>query len=136
MGNLSGASGSFIWIAVMLVMMYFLILRPQKKQQKSREAMLSSLKKGDRVVTIGGINGIVRAIKEDRVTLEIASEIYVHFTKSAIASIVRSDNKAAKGTADVEDEDFDEKDTQTDLQETEDIQDVQDVDYVVEQDKE
>ncbi len=91
-----GQYGSLIWIVVMVAMMYFLILRPQKKQQKERATMMDSLKKGDRVVTIGGIHGIVRGIKEDRITLEIASEVYVHFAKSAIGSILRSETKASK----------------------------------------
>ncbi|MEL7623556.1 MAG: preprotein translocase subunit YajC [Clostridiales bacterium] len=91
-----GQYGSLIWIVVMVAMMYFLILRPQKKQQKERTTMMDSLKKGDRVVTIGGIHGIVRGIKEDRITLEIASEVYVHFAKSAIGSILRSETKASK----------------------------------------
>lgn len=91
-----GQYGSLIWIAVMVAMMYFLILRPQKKQQKERSAMMDSLKKGDRVVTIGGIHGIVRGIREDRVTVEVASEVYVHFSKSAIGSILRSEAKASK----------------------------------------
>lgn len=91
-----GQYGSLIWIVVMVAMMYFLILRPQKKQQKERTTMMDSLKKGDRVVTIGGIHGIVRGIKEDRITLEIASEVYVHFAKSAIGSILRSEAKASK----------------------------------------
>ncbi len=93
---MQGVGGSITWILVMVAMMYFLILRPQQKQRKEREALLSSMKKGDRVITIGGIHGIIRAIKEDRVTLEVASEVYVHFNKSAVASIVRSDVKAEK----------------------------------------
>lgn len=93
---MQGVGGSITWILVMVAMMYFLILRPQQKQRKEREALLSSMKKGDRVITIGGIHGIIRAIKEDRVTLEIASEVFVHFNKSAVASIVRSDAKAEK----------------------------------------
>ena len=46
-----GQYGSLIWIVVMIAMLYFLFLRPQKKQQKERDAMLSAVKKGDRVVT-------------------------------------------------------------------------------------
>ncbi|HCP15034.1 MAG TPA: preprotein translocase subunit YajC [Peptococcaceae bacterium] len=116
---MQGVGGSITWILVMVAMMYFLILRPQQKQRKEREALLSSMKKGDRVITIGGIHGIIRAIKEDRVTLEIASEIYVHFNKSAIASIVRSDAKAVKA-----------EEPEVDI-----ASEPEDAEYVVEQDK-
>ncbi len=116
-----GQYGSLIWIVVMVAMMYFLILRPQKKQQKERTTMMDSLKKGDRVVTIGGIHGIVRGIKEDRITLEIASEVYVHFSKSAIGSILRSESKASK---------LPEPEVLSDEGE-----DMADADYVIEQDQ-
>jgi preprotein translocase subunit YajC len=129
---MQGASGSLLWIAVMVAMMYFLILRPQKKQQKNREAMLDSLKKGDRVITTGGIHGIIRAIKDDRVTLEIASEIFVHFAKGAIASIVRSDSKAAKQEDPIVD---DLSDNAEESEEFQGMDEVQDVDYVIEEDK-
>lgn len=115
-----GATGSVLWIALMVALMYFLLIRPQKKQQKEREAMLSSVRKGDRVITIGGIHGIVRGIKEDRVTLEIASEVFVHFSKSAVASIVRSD-KGGKAEVVEDVEDF----------EAAGDDEVQDADYVI-----
>lgn len=116
---MQGVGGSITWILVMVAMMYFLILRPQQKQRKEREALLSSMKKGDRVITIGGIHGIIRAIKDDRVTLEIASEVFVHFNKSAVASIVRSDAKAEKA------------------EEPQEVaaSDTEDAEYVVEQDQ-
>jgi preprotein translocase subunit YajC len=101
-------------------LMYFMSIRPQKKQQRERAAMMGSLKKGDRIVTVGGLYGIIRAIREDRVTLEIATEVYVTFSKSAIANILKSsDEKAIEAaspkkaidldadTSDVEDADYD-----------------------------
>ena len=123
-----GQYGSLIWIVVMIAMLYFLILRPQKKQQKERDAMLSAVKKGDRVVTIGGIHGIVRNIKEDRVTLEIASEVYVHFAKSAIGQVLKSGNSSK--VVEEPEEDTAEN-TNDSLQATE----AEDGDYVSQQDK-
>jgi len=84
---------SIIWIVAGVGLMYFMMIRPQKKQQKERTTMIEALKKGDRVVTVGGIHGIIRAIKDDRITLEIASEIYVQFTKAAIGNVIRNDAK-------------------------------------------
>jgi preprotein translocase subunit YajC len=116
-----GQYSSIIWIVVMVAIMYFFMLRPQRKQQKERTAMMDSMKKGDRVVTAGGIHGIVRGIKEDKVTLEIASEVYVQFAKSSIGSILRSENKASKAP-----------EPEVLLDEDDDIAEA---DYVVEQDQ-
>jgi preprotein translocase subunit YajC len=117
-----GQYGNIIWIVVMVAVMYFLILRPQRKQQKERTAMMDSLKKGDRVVTAGGIHGIVRGIKEDRVTLEIASEVYVHFSKSSVGPMVRSEAQASRAP-----------EPEVLLDEGEDAAD--EVDYAIEQDQ-
>jgi len=84
------------WIVGLGALMYFMMIRPQQKQKKDRASMMDNLKKGDRVITVGGIYGIVRGVKEDRVTLEIASEIYVQFTKNAIGTVTKTDAKAPK----------------------------------------
>ena len=110
---------SLIWIVVLGGFMYLMVFRPQRKQQKERAAMLGSIKKGDRVVTVGGIYGIIRAIKEDRVTLEIASDVHVHFTKAAIGNILRSEPKASKAA---------EPET------LEDDEEIEEAEYTVEQD--
>ena len=84
------------WIVGLGALMYFMMIRPQQKQKKERASMMDNLKKGDRVITVGGIYGIVRGVKEERVTLEIASEIYVQFTKNAIGTVTKTDTKAPK----------------------------------------
>ena len=84
---------SILWIVGLVALMYFMMIRPQRKQQKQRTTMMDNLKKGDKVITAGGIYGIVKGIKDDRVTLEIASEIYVQFTKNAISSVIRKETK-------------------------------------------
>jgi preprotein translocase subunit YajC len=84
---------SILWIVGLVALMYFMMIRPQRKQQKQRTTMMDNLKKGDKVITAGGIYGIVKGIKDDRVTLEIASEIYVQFTKNAIGSVIRKETK-------------------------------------------
>ena len=58
-----------IWIVLMIVLFYFMLIRPQKKQQKQLKAMLDSLAEGDKVVTIGGIHGKVLKLKDDTVVL-------------------------------------------------------------------
>ena len=78
----------FFTLALMLVMLYFMIYRPQKKQEKKDAAMRSSLEIGDQVTTIGGIIGRVVAIKADTFVLETgADRVKIRFTKNAISSV-------------------------------------------------
>ena len=76
----------FFTLALMLVMLYFMIYRPQKKQEKKDAAMRSSLEIGDQVTTIGGIIG--RVVKDDTFVLETgADRVKIRFTKNAISSV-------------------------------------------------
>ena len=78
----------FVTLALMLVMLYFMIYRPQKKQEKKDAAMRSSLEIGDQVTTIGGVIGRVVAIKDDTFVLETgADRVKIRFTKNAISSV-------------------------------------------------
>ena len=78
----------FFTLALMLVMLYFMIYRPQKKQEKKDAAMRSSLEIGDQVTTIGGVIGRVVAIKDDTFVLETgADRVKIRFTKKAIRSV-------------------------------------------------
>ena len=78
----------FFTLALMLVLLYFMIYRPQKKQEKKDAAMRAALEIGDQVVTIGGIVGRVVAIKEDTFVLETGSDrVKILFTKNAISSV-------------------------------------------------
>ena len=85
----------FFTLALMLVMLYFMIYRPQKKQEKKDAAMRSSLEIGDQVTTIGGIIGRVVAIKDDTFVLETGSDrMKIRFRRSAIASVEKLDLEA------------------------------------------
>lgn len=80
---------AFIIILVaMLVLMYFLLIRPQRANQRRAQDMLSALKQGDEVITIGGIYGDVIEVEEDKVVLEIAEDVHIEVTRKAIANIV------------------------------------------------
>lgn len=73
-----------------VLIMYFLLLRPQMKRQKQVQAMLKGLKNGDRVLTTGGIYGQVLSLKEnDVVVLKIADDVKIEVAKSAIATVVQ-----------------------------------------------
>ena len=78
----------FFTLALMLVLLYFMIYRPQKKQEKKDAAMRAALEIGDQVTTIGGIVGRVVAIKDDTFVLETgADRVKIRFIKNAISSV-------------------------------------------------
>jgi len=89
-------------LLVMLLIFYFMIYRPQKKEEKQRAQMLSSLKKGDRVITVGGIHGTISAISENIVTLKVAEKVEIDFAKAAIKQVLnqgkKSNEAGKKGT--------------------------------------
>ncbi|MDR3592937.1 MAG: preprotein translocase subunit YajC [Negativicutes bacterium] len=71
---------------LMMVIFYFLFYRPQKKEQKKRNDLLNSLKKGERVITAGGVYGTITALTEKTVTLKVAEKVEIEFSRSAISS--------------------------------------------------
>lgn len=81
MGNL------FLIVSFMLIF-YFLLLRPQQKRQKQAQKMLESLKRGDRVITTGGIHGTILNVKDDVVTIKIDDNVKVDVSKSAVTAVV------------------------------------------------
>lgn len=97
MANSAGAgaganSGSGLMTMLMFgsifAIFYFMIIRPQKKQQDERKKMIEAIKRGDRVVTSGGIFGTVKDVKADRVIVTIADSVKVEVAKSAISGVV------------------------------------------------
>jgi preprotein translocase subunit YajC len=80
---------------LIFVVFYFLIIRPQKKRQSEHQKLLDNLKKGDRVLTQGGMFGTVVGVQKDRVTLKIADNVKVEYQKPAIVAVL--DEKAAAG---------------------------------------
>lgn len=80
---------------VMLAVLYFLLIRPQQKRQKTRNAMLNELKKGDKVTTIGGLHGTIMDITDDIVVLRVNDATKLTFDRSAINSKSVSASAAA-----------------------------------------
>ncbi len=78
---------SFIPIILVFVVLYFFLIRPQNKKQKTRNLMLGSLRKGDKVVTIGGLHGTIMEIMEDIIILRVSDSTKLTFDRSAINSI-------------------------------------------------
>lgn len=78
----------FIILAVMFGIFWFLLIRPQKQQQRRHEDLLANLKPGDEVVTNGGIYGDIAEVHDDRVSLEVAEDVWIEVAKPAIARII------------------------------------------------
>jgi preprotein translocase subunit YajC len=95
-GQSSGSGGnaflSFLPLILIILVMYLLILRPQAKKQRERQKMLDSVKKGDDIVTIGGMHGKVVGTKnEDKIlVVKVDDNVKVDIDRSAISSILRS----------------------------------------------
>lgn len=75
-------------ILLIFVIMYFLLIRPQQQQHKKTQAMLKALKKGDRVVTSGGILGTVVGVDDAKVVLKVSDDVKLEFLKSAVVQVV------------------------------------------------
>jgi len=88
----AGGSNQMITMIVtfglIIVIFYFLIIRPQRKKQKDTQSMLSTLRKGDKVATAGGIRGVVTAVKENTITVKVDDNTKIEFNKSAVSSVL------------------------------------------------
>jgi preprotein translocase subunit YajC len=78
---------NFLPLVAIVAIFYFLILRPQNKKQKETQKMLSALKKGDRIVTIGGIHGVIQSVKDSTVIVRVDENTKLEFNRSAISGV-------------------------------------------------
>lgn len=89
-----GGSGSgavvtqLLFFGAIFAIFYFLLIRPQQKQKAERQRMLSALKRGDRVVTTGGLHGTVTGLTEQTVTLRVADQVKLDFDRAAVGRVV------------------------------------------------
>ena len=88
---LSGIGGMVPMLLFMFVIIYFMMIRPEQKKQKERQKLLSAIKKGDKVLTAGGLYGIVGNVKETTVMVKVADDTVVEFAKSAITTVINND---------------------------------------------
>jgi preprotein translocase subunit YajC len=96
----SGLFGSVLpMMVVMFLIIYFLMIRPEQKKQKQRQSMLNEMKKGDKVLTAGGIYGVIHSIKGDTMTLRIADNINVEVARSAISSVIPKEGASKEENA-------------------------------------
>ncbi len=87
-GLLQGAA-TFWPFVLMALIFYFMLYRPQKKEQSKRQTMLDGLKRGNKVITVGGMHGVITNITDTKVTLKIAENVEVDFVKTAVNQVVK-----------------------------------------------
>lgn len=89
-GPACGDSTMLLYLGLFLALMYFMVMRPEQKRKKEQQAMLSAVKQGDRVVTQGGMHGVVASLTEKTVTLRV-DNTKITFDRMAIARVVRDE---------------------------------------------
>ena len=88
-----GGLMSILMFVPIIAIFYFLIIRPQRKKQKETDNMLKALKKGDRIVTIGGIHGTIQTCRTSTVIVKVDDGVKLEFSRSAISSVVEQSNE-------------------------------------------
>jgi preprotein translocase subunit YajC len=87
-----GGSGALVtqlvFFAAIFAIFYFLLIRPQQRQRRERDRLLSALKRGDRVVTTSGLHGTITGLTEHTVTLRVADQVKLEFDRAAIGRLV------------------------------------------------
>ncbi len=78
----------FPWILIFAIF-YFLLIRPQQKKAKEHQEMLNNLKKGDKVLTSGGVYGVIVGIKPAVFELEVAEDVRIQLAKSAVSQVLK-----------------------------------------------
>ena len=82
--------GTWIWLAILVVAFYFLLIRPQRMRSKKAQELVSSLARGDEVVTAGGFHGRIKDIRDDVIIITIASGVDVKVNKGSVSKKVTS----------------------------------------------
>jgi len=93
-GTGSGGLGAFLPLIIIFAIFYFLLIRPQQKKSKQHKQLLADLKKGDKVVSSGGLHGIITGLADDVVTVEISPKVRVKITRASIAGVIRKSEPA------------------------------------------
>ena len=84
-----------ITMVLFMVIFWVLIIRPQKKKQKEHEQRLAAIKVGDRIITAGGVHGIISAVRDRTISLKIAENVRIDMEKSAVGTILPKEGEAA-----------------------------------------
>ncbi len=88
-GGQGGGMTALVPLIIMFAIFYFLLIRPQQKKAKEHRSMLAALKKGDRIISSGGLHGVITGMADDAVTVEIAPKVRVKISRTAIGGVMR-----------------------------------------------
>jgi preprotein translocase subunit YajC len=100
MGQVGGAGGqaggltAFVPLILMFVIFYFLLIRPQQKKAKEHQSMISNLRKGDRIVTSGGVHGTIISLGDTTVSLEIAENVKIKINRGNVGGTLQGNAPA------------------------------------------
>lgn len=89
-GQGGGNYMSLIFIVAVFAIFYFILIRPQQKRAKQHKEFLANLKKGDKIITSGGLYGTITGISDDSVTIEIAEKVRVKVDKGTVAALQKT----------------------------------------------
>lgn len=81
--------GSLIWLALLFVLMYFMMIRPQQKEQRARAEMIRALKPGDKIVTAGGLVGVITKVEDVSIKVRVAERVEVDVVKSGVGRVLK-----------------------------------------------
>jgi preprotein translocase subunit YajC len=95
-GQAAGGLAGFLPIIILFAIFYFLLIRPQQKKAKEHREMISNLKKGNRIVTYGGIYGTITSIDDTTIGLEIAEKVKIKLSRGNVAATVSEAETAVK----------------------------------------
>jgi preprotein translocase subunit YajC len=84
-----GGLGAFLPLIIIFAIFYFLLIRPQQRKAKQHKQLLADLRKGDRVVSSGGLHGLITGLSDDVLTVEISPKVRVKVSRGSIAGVVR-----------------------------------------------
>ena len=84
-----GIGSFFVPLIFIFIIMYFVMIRPQKKRQEQQQKLIAGLKTGDRVVTNAGIHGLIANVKESTVLVKVADNVKIEIDKSAVTNVVK-----------------------------------------------
>ncbi len=85
----TGIMNTIIMFGLMFLILYFMIMRPQQKRQKERQRMIDNLKKGDKVITSGGLHGTIAGIDDKTLLVEIADKVKVKVERGSVAGVTK-----------------------------------------------
>lgn len=92
-----GGLGAFLPLIIIFAIFYFLLIRPQQRKAKQHKQLLTDLRKGDKVVSSGGLHGLITGMSDDVLTVEISPKVRVKISRSSIAGVAGRPEAQVKG---------------------------------------